>query len=306
MADDSSDMCPTALDQAAPLFPDALTIDVEDWFHILDTSAAPRMAQWDQLESRIERNMLRMLDLLAEAGVRGTFFWLGWAARRHPGLVRRCVAAGHEIASHGYGHLLAYQAGPRAYLVDLLKARKILEDITGQAVRGFRAPGFGITDEAQWAFEVIVEAGYTYDSSVFPAARGHGGMTTDRLAPHRMSTPSGSLVEVPMSVVEWLGRRAALFGGGYLRLAPWWLIRKGIRHLHGHRRPLIVYLHPREIDPDQPRLPLTRARAFRSYVNLRTTLPKLRALCGICSPAPLGQSIAAMPAPDQRAEVLSA
>jgi len=256
-----------------------LTIDVEDWFHILDSPAVPRIESWSSLESRVERNLEKILAMLDNFSVKVTFFWLGWMAERNKGLVRKCQRAGHEIASHGYSHILAYEVGPAVFRKDITRAKAILEDIIGGEVRGFRAPGFGITEKAPWAFEVIREAGYGYDSSVFPASRGHGGIADSPLGPYFFEMQSGHLLELPMSAVEILGRRISVFGGGYLRLASRRMIQWGIKKLQAAGQPLIVYLHPREIDPDQPRLPLSRIRQFKCYVNLKSTMPKLRWLC---------------------------
>ncbi len=259
--------------------PAAFSVDVEDWFHILDTDAAPALGEWERLETRVDRNVERLLELFAEEGVRVTFFWLGWVAERHRALVRRCCAEGHEIASHGYAHVLAYQVGPSRFLQDILRARLVLEDITGRPVLGLRAPGFGITDRAVWAFEVIRRAGYVYDSSVFPGPRGHGGMRNGGAGPHWIETASGALAELPIPLVRVAGQRVCLFGGGYLRLAPTALIRLGARQLEREGRPLIVYVHPREIDPNHPKLPLPLVRRFKCYVRLRSTFPKLQWFC---------------------------
>ncbi len=256
-----------------------LTIDVEDWFHILDSPAVPAIEKWDSLESRLERNLERILEILDEHDVKGTFFWLGWIAERHRDLVLRCQAGGHEIASHSYGHVLAYETGREQFRQDIDRAKKALEDITGQPILGFRAPGFGITGDARWAFDVIEQAGYTYDSSVFPTNRGHGGIAGSQLGPHLIETSNGPLREIPMSIVEVMGKRFNLFGGGYLRISPLWLIRWGIERLKASNQPLVIYLHPREIDPDHPRLPLGTVRRFKSYVNLKSTAPKLEWLC---------------------------
>ncbi|MDY6950035.1 MAG: XrtA system polysaccharide deacetylase [Thermodesulfobacteriota bacterium] len=257
----------------------SITVDVEEWYHILDSPAVPPTERWDSLESRVELGLGRLLDMFEETGVRATFFWLGWVAERHKDMVAQCREAGHEIASHGYGHVLAYEVGPKAFRDDISRAKRILEDVIGDKVLGFRAPGFGITDETPWVFEVIREVGYEYDSSVFPATRGHGGMRGSPLGPYIVGTPSGLLVEFPMSTVEALGRRLPLFGGGYLRLAPKGLIRYGLKRLQTAGHPLIIYVHPREVDVEHPRLPLNAFRRFKSYVNMKSTMPKLRWLC---------------------------
>lgn len=256
-----------------------LTIDVEDWFHILDSPAVPGIEDWPSLESRIGRNLEELLTVLDSFSVKVTFFWLGWLAERHKDLVCMCQDAGHEIASHGYAHLLAYEVGPNAFREDITHAKDILENTVGDQVRGFRAPSFSITKNTLWAFEVIKESGYQYDSSVFPASRGHGGIADSPLVPYFIETQSGHLLEIPMSVVKIFGHRTTLFGGGYLRLANKLMIKWGIGKLQIAGRPLIVYVHPREIDPAQPHLPLPLLRQFKCYVNLNSTLPKLKWLC---------------------------
>jgi polysaccharide deacetylase family protein (PEP-CTERM system associated) len=252
-----------------------LTIDVEEWYHILEARGAPAPQEWDGLESRVERNLERLLAILADAGARATFFWLGWVAERHRDLLRRCADAGHEIASHGYGHVLVHHAGPERFREDVIRGKRVLEDIVGAEIAGFRAAGFSATRDTPWAFDLIREAGHTYDSSVFPAAHGHGGIPGGRLEPHVRPTRAGPLVECPVSAIEVLGRRISVFGGGYLRLAPAAVIRWAASRVLAAGRPLVVYLHPREIDPDQPRLPLSRWRRFKCYVNLAGTESKL-------------------------------
>jgi polysaccharide deacetylase family protein (PEP-CTERM system associated) len=256
-----------------------ITIDVEDWFHILDSDRVSQFEQWDSLESRVERNMDQMLSFFDSNKMKVTFFWLGWLAERHKDLVRKCYDAGHEIASHGYGHVLAYKVGVKAFREDIVKAKNILEDIIGEQVRGFRAPGFGITKDSYWAFDIIKESGYQYDSSIFPASRGHGGIPDSPSGIYFIETQNGHLLEIPMSVISILNHKTSLFGGGYLRLANKSLIKWGIKKLQSANQPLIVYVHPREIDPDQPRLPLPLARKFKCYVNLKSTFPKLKWLC---------------------------
>jgi len=256
-----------------------LTVDVEDWFHMLDSPAVPGIECWSSLESRVERNLDKLLALLDSHSVKVTFFWLGWVAERNRSLVRRCRDAGHEIASHGYAHVLAYEVGEKTFRQDITRAKVILEEIIGEPVRGFRAPGFGITKKTPWAFDVIDESGYQYDSSVFPASREHGGISDSPLGLYFIETRNGHLLEIPMSIVKIFGRRTSLFGGGYMRLANKLIIKWGIEKLRASEQPLIVYVHPREVDPDHPRLPLTLLRQFKCYVNLKSTLPKLKWLC---------------------------
>ncbi len=257
----------------------AISCELEDWFHILDSDAVPPMAEWGRLPLQAEANVRRLLELFDRTRVRATFFCLGWMAERMPQLVRDCHRAGHEIGSHGYGHVLAYQVGRRAFLSDILRSKKILEDITGQEVMGFRCPGFAVREESRWVLDAVAEAGFRYDASVFPAHHGHGGLRSTVPGPHYVLTTHGPLIEIPASTIPFWGHRYCLFGGGHLRISPLALIRWGIRRLHGAGQPLVVYVHPREIDPHHPRLPLSPVRRFKCYVRLRSTMPKLAWLC---------------------------
>lgn len=254
------------------------SIDVEDWYHILDVDSAPEIEQWDSLPVRVEANFRRLLDIMSERQVRATCFFVGHIAKRFPHLVREAAERGHEIASHSYEHRLVYTLTPEQFLEDASRSRKLLEDIAGAPVTGFRASGFSVTEGTPWFFEKLVEAGYGYDSSTFPAARGHGGMKSGRLEPHRLQTPAGELVEFPVTVTEVLGKRMCFFGGGYLRLFPLPLVRRMSHAVLDEGRPVIFYVHPREIDPDHPRLPMKLSRQFKTYVNLRTMEQKIRGL----------------------------
>lgn len=256
-----------------------LTIDVEDWFHILDSPAVPDFRKWGDLELRAHIGLERLLQLFEDTNTKATFFWLGWTAERFPKLVRECRESGHEIASHGYSHLLAYKVGKDRFREDIRKAKHILEDITGDYVFGFRAPGFGITGKTPWAFSTIREIGYIYDSSIFPANRGHGGISGSPLGPYFIRTDRGLIAEIPMSVIHFCHKRIGLFGGGYLRLATKNLIDWAIKRLRRSNQPLILYVHPREVDPDHPRLALSLTRKFKCYVNLKSTMPKVTWLC---------------------------
>jgi polysaccharide deacetylase family protein (PEP-CTERM system associated) len=254
-----------------------MTVDVEDWFHILDSPVAPTMERWESLPSRVEIGMERLLQVLDDCQVSATMFWLGWMAERHKSLVRQCISSGHEIASHGYGHVLPYKVGPKAFLDDVVRAKNVLEDITGRPVVGFRAPGFGITGESCWAFELIC-AGYRYDSSVFPAVRGHGGMPGERSTPHRIKTSHGELAEFPTSVLTCAGASVSLFGGGYLRATPTPLLQWAAKRVLDRGQLLVLYIHPRELDPSHPHLPLRWDRRLKCYMNIASAEPKLRHL----------------------------
>jgi polysaccharide deacetylase family protein (PEP-CTERM system associated) len=251
------------------------SVDVEDWFHILDVPSAPTISEWSGLPSRVEQNFSTLLDIFSAENVHVTCFILGWIGERYPHLVKQAAAQGHEIASHGYGHRLVYEQGRNDFYDDVRHARLLLEDIAGVAVSGYRAPGFSTTEQTPWFFDALAEAGYEYDSSVFPAARGHGGMRDGRRDPHRIGNGDG-ILELPISVADLMGKPMCFFGGGYLRLFPYWLIRKMARQVLADGRPVVFYVHPREIDPAHPRLPMSRSRHFKSYVNLETTESKIR------------------------------
>lgn len=256
------------------------SIDVEDWYHILDLPSTPDLEKWDSLPSVVEKDFLKLLEVLEEKQVHVTCFFLGWVARKFPQLVREASARGHEIASHGFAHRLVYAMTPDEFAQDLRLSKSILEDISGKPVFGYRASGFSVTEETPWFFEKIVEEGFTYDSSVFPAPRGHGGMKSEHLGPYVIETKSGKLLEFPITVTKIAGKALCFFGGGYLRLAPYSMIRSMTRKVLAEERPVIFYVHPREIDPNHPRLAMGFMRRFKSYVNLRTTEKKIRRLTG--------------------------
>jgi polysaccharide deacetylase family protein (PEP-CTERM system associated) len=250
-----------------------LTVDVEDWFHLLDLPGAPPMCEWHNMESRVEFNTYRLLDLLQKHDLKATFFVLGWIAERQKTLVRDIAAAGHEIASHGYSHILYHKSDPAEVRRDISLSKQVLEDITGAAVYGFRSPGFSIKKENLWVFEEISRAGYAYDSSVFPAVRNHGGNAGMPLKPFRFDH---GLLEYPIGTCELMGIKIPFGGGGYFRLYPLTLIRAlAGRYVKTQENPFVFYIHPREIDPDQPRLQMSPIRRFQTYVNLKSSYRKL-------------------------------
>ena len=254
------------------------SVDVEDWFHILDLPHGPALSQWDSLPSRVERNFLRLLDLFGEHGTQVTCFFLGWIAKKFPHLVREAEQRGHEIASHGYAHELSYRMTPDEFYCDAAASKQVIEDILGRRILGYRAAGFSVKGEAPWFFEKLAEAGYVYDSSIFPAPRGHGGFPNGRFAPYVVSLPFGEIIEFPITVAKLLGRRICFSGGGYLRIFPLRFITRMTSEVLAEGRPVVFYAHPREIDPDHPRLPMPLNRKFRCYVNLGTTETKIRHL----------------------------
>lgn len=268
----------SALKRTSGTTPDVFTIDVEDWFHILEVNGSADAIAWDTLESRIERNLRTLLDLLGQFGIKATCFTLGWVADRFPELLREAADEGHEIASHGYGHQVLSALSPAEFRDDIGRAKKAIENATGRPVFGYRAPGFSITSRTPWAIEELAAAGYTFDSSVFPAIHGHGGIPDAPRYPYVQETPSGSLVEFPISVVDTPFGAQCFFGGGYLRLAPLWIIEAMANRVRAGRRGVIWYIHPREIDPGHPRLSMPLKRRFKSYFNLHSTTYKLKAI----------------------------
>jgi polysaccharide deacetylase family protein (PEP-CTERM system associated) len=254
------------------------SVDVEDWFHILDVPSTPPLSKWDSLPSRVEKNFMKLLDLFAEKDVRVTCFFLGWVAEKFPHLVKEAEKRGHEIACHGYAHRLVYEMTPEEFLGDTRRSKAILENIVGHPIRGYRSSGFSVTDRTPWFFEVLAEAGFQYDSSVFPAPREHGGLNGVQLAPYWVKTSKGVLIEFPITVTKVLGKPLCFFGGGYLRFFPYFLIKYMTARVGREGRPVVFYVHPREIDPSHPRLRMSLIRAFKSYINLRATELKLSRL----------------------------
>lgn len=252
------------------------TVDVEDWYHILDIPSAPPLSTWDKLPSRVEANFLNLLDLFSERNVRVTCFFLGWIAERFPNLVCKAVERGHEVASHGYAHCLVFQMSRQQFQEDALKSRKLLEDLTGVGVQGYRAAGFSNTKQSPWFFEELATAGYLYDSSIFPAKRGHGGNPLAQREPYVVKTPSGEIIEFPVTVADCFGTRLCFFGGGYLRICPYSLIRTMAKRVRDSGQSVIFYVHPREVDPGHPRLAMSLTRRFKSYVNLTSTRSKVK------------------------------
>ncbi len=247
----------------------AMTCDVEDWFQVQAFAGVIRREDWETLPRRVEANMDRVLAAFAAAGVHGTFFTLGWIAERHPSLVRRIVAEGHELASHGHGHARVDQLGREAFRADVRRARQTLEDTGGVPIRGYRAPTFSIGPRTAWAHQVLEEEGYRYSSSVFPVRHDLYG---DPAAPRFPYRPPGrdALQELPLTTLRLRGRNLPCAGGGYFRLMPYALFRLALRRYNRTEgRPGVFYFHPWEIDPGQPHVPAaSRLSRFRHRVNL--------------------------------------
>jgi polysaccharide deacetylase family protein (PEP-CTERM system associated) len=296
----------------------AMTVDVEDYFQVSAFERVVARDRWPEYESRVAANTDRLLGIFAEFGVRATFFVLGWAAERDGSIVRRIGDAGHEVASHGYGHRLVYDQTPETFREDVRRARRVLQDLSGQPVNGYRAPSFSITERSLWALDVLVEEGYTYDTSIFPIRHDRYGIPGAPRHPFWVGVGRGSgagrpfppppavdsrglrrglaealrakagrvasdneagLLEIPASTIRIAGLNLPVAGGGYFRLLPYWWTRFGIRRLNEvEGKPAVFYMHPWELDPDQPRLAGSALSRFRHYRNLSRTEARLRRL----------------------------
>jgi polysaccharide deacetylase family protein (PEP-CTERM system associated) len=256
----------------------ALTVDVEDYFHVSGFEKCVERSRWDDFPPRVAASTDRVLEVLAGAEVRATFFVLGWVAERQPALVRRIRSCGHELACHGHWHRLVYRQTPQQFRADLRRARTAVEDAGGCRVRAYRAPSFSITRDSLWALDVLVEEGFTLDSSIYPTRHDRYGIPGAPPGPHRVERAAGSLWEFPPPVWRCLGYPLPVGGGGYFRLYPYALTRHALRRVNAAGRPFAAYLHPWELDPGQPRLRPGRLMAFRHYVNLHRTQSRLSTL----------------------------
>ncbi|ARN74510.1 XrtA system polysaccharide deacetylase [Oceanicoccus sagamiensis] len=250
----------------------ALTVDVEDYFQVAALSSVIKPHQWEQYDrGRVVPNTQRLMDMIQQAGHGATFFVLGWIAERYPDLVRQIDKAGFEVASHGYSHQLIYQQSPAVFREETIKSKSLLEDIIGKPVRGYRAASYSITPASEWALDILAELGFSYDSSLFPVKHDRYGMPGAKPLPHRLETPSGeTLVEFSLTSLDIMGYRLPIAGGGYFRLFPYWFSQWALsKHLARTNKPFVFYLHPWEIDVDQPRVAgLPLKSVFRHYNNL--------------------------------------
>lgn len=255
----------------------ALTIDIEDWFQVAALAPHIPRADWVRAECRVEANMDRILSILAGHGAKATFFTLGWMAQRYPAMVRRLVEQGHELASHGDAHLKIGEQSRDEFMQDIVRAKSVLEDISGCPVAGYRAPSFSIGADTLWAFDALQAAGYRYSSSVYPVRHDHYGMPD---APRTPFVSRDGLVELPMSTVRWAGRNWPAAGGGWFRFLPYSVSRLLIRNAHRQlAQPAIFYLHPWEFDPQQPRVRGVRLKTrVRHYINLHRTQTRFERL----------------------------
>ena len=258
----------------------ALTIDVEDYFQVNAFAKLIHQNQWDSYPLRVNENTRRILDLLYSFSISATFFILGWVAERLPALTKEIHRRGHEIACHGYGHELIYTIGPERFRADIRRSKMVLEDQCGERINGYRAPSYSITGKSLWALDILVEEGFTYDSSIFPVIHDTYGIPNADRFPHVLRTEAGSLVEFPLTTLplRLCGKEMKLpiAGGGYLRLLPAELISWGIGQINNReKQPAVLYFHPWELDPGQPRIKAGMKSQFRHYLNLHRTEGKL-------------------------------
>lgn len=263
----------------------AMTVDVEEYFHVSGFADVIHPDDWPRFEGRVERNTYKLLEMFAAHKTSATFFVLGWVAERYPDLVRTLYRSGHEVACHGYTHRLIYQCTPEEFRADVRHAKKLLEDLIGAPVHGYRAPSFSIIRSSLWALDILADEGFRYDSSIFPIRRDRYGIPDAERFPHRWRTRNGDgLVQFPISTIRVCGFNVPVAGGGYFRLLPYPVTAWAIQYLnHNEGMPAIVYIHPWELDPTQPQIAGSLVGRFRHYVNIRTTEVKLRRLLGVFS-----------------------
>ncbi len=254
-----------------------LTIDVEDYFQVENFKKVINFSDWGKYENRVVKNTEQILKILEDAGVKATFFVLGWTAEKFPDLVRCVHKEGHEVASHGYAHCPIFTQTPELFRQDLVKSKKILEEIIKEPILGYRAPTFSLTERSLWALDILIEEGFRYDSSVLPARHKDRGLPGAERYPHKIGD-NGLLWEIPISTVKVFNRNLSFSGGGYFRLYPYGVIRYYIRKINRENQPVVVYLHPWEIDPDQPRIKAPGMSRFKHYVNLSRMETKLKKL----------------------------
>lgn len=256
----------------------AITVDVEDYYMVSAFADTVRLEDWHRYTSRVEKNTCRILDLFAKHGVIATFFVLGCVAERFPSLVREINSAGHEVASHGYNHRLIYDLSPKQFLEDTVRAKAVLEDITGVPVNGYRAASYSITNKSLWALDILIEAGFTYDSSIFPIRHDRYGLPGAERFQHVIRRDAGSILEIPPSTYRFFGQNIPVAGGGYMRLFPKALTMAAMKRINRDEgKPVVIYFHPWEIDADQPRIKARWFSRFRHYTNIGTMQPKIEA-----------------------------
>lgn len=258
--------------------PHVFSVDLEEYFQVSAFEASVSRRGWTERPTRVEASTDVLLDLLAEFGVQATFFTLGWIADRHPRLVRRVADAGHEIASHGWWHRRIPTCSRQEFRAEVADSRRALEDVAGARVLGHRAPSFSLVPGYEWALDVLIEEGYAYDSSIFPVHRGDYGYPAWDPEPHFVTRPAGRIFEIPLTTTSFAGWRVPAAGGGYLRHLPYALTRRAFRQRSRAGRPGIFYIHPWELDPEQPKLDVPWLARVRHYGGLERTVPRIRRL----------------------------
>lgn len=264
-----------------PTFRHAMTVDVEDYYHVSAFANVIKPADWNQWPSTVERNTRALLDLFDDTKIKATFFVLGWVAERYPELIREIAARDHEVASHGYSHQLVFKQTPAEFKQETQRSKELLEDLVQRPVVGYRAASYSITRKSLWAIDILAELGFAWDSSIFPVYHDRYGIPDSPTAPYRLATASGAaLLEFPLTTAQVLGYKFPAAGGGYFRLYPYFLSRALFRRAaQNNTKPAIFYLHPWEIDPAQPRVPgASLLSRFRHYNNLDACLPRLKAM----------------------------
>lgn len=257
----------------------ALSVDVEDWFHILEIEQTPPIERWPSLQGRVEQNTAALMDLLSQCRVTGSFFILGWIAEKYPRLVERIKKQSHEIGSHGYAHTPAFRQTPKEFRDDVARSIAVIQGLSGLKPVGYRIPGFSLTPRDPWVFEALAEAGFRYDSSLVPGYRFHGGWVGSPHAPHKVRIKGGlEISEFPVSTLGIGRRRTPFLGGGYLRALPLAFSAHGLALLNARGIPGMLYIHPRDIDPGQPRIRMPLLRRVASYSGLNSCESKLRFL----------------------------
>ncbi|KAA3612089.1 MAG: DUF3473 domain-containing protein [Calditrichaeota bacterium] len=247
----------------------AITVDVEDWFHVSLFRHHISHSDWDKMESTVTDNTVRILNIFSRHNVKATFFVLGWVAERYPELVLAMQKNGHEVASHGYGHSMVFEQSPNEFQDDVGRSIEILEGITGEKIKGYRAPSYSITRDTLWALEKLIELGIEYDSSIFPIRHDVYGVADAPRFPFKINiADKGSIVEFPISTTKIIGKNVPIAGGGYLRLWPYWFFKQGIKKVNKAGEPTIIYFHPWEIDPQIPRIDVGNMKHLRHYGNL--------------------------------------
>lgn len=259
----------------APRIKHFFTVDVEEYFQVVALAPYAPMAKWESFESRVERSVDELLALMARHGAMGTFFTVGWVAERHPAMMQRIVAGGHEVASHTYDHVRITHQTPDAFRESVRKTKTIIEDITGSAVTGFRAPSFSIVRGTEWALDILIEEGHTYDSSLFPVSRSGYGYVGGGRDPYVIERPGGRIMEYPPATIRAFGKTLPAAGGAYFRILPYGLVRSALRGAAARGVPGMFYIHPWEWDPGQPRFEVPVLTRIRHYTGQAGVMARL-------------------------------